>query len=160
MHVSPERGLRLCEGCAPGEAWRGYEVLWPLTDADLTRSNATKVEFVCDVIREAGIETVQLTAAFGAQRFEIIDCRAPPSATGNSSSHTAACPSSKSPPPYLSTASSRVRDSRGSWLAKRACPCDDARPFLNCGSCAQPAMVTRRAQTSHDSFQVRPPRRR
>ena len=30
---------------------------------------------ICEIIRKAGVDTVQLTHAFQSQRFEIIDCR-------------------------------------------------------------------------------------
>lgn len=137
MHVEPERGQHLCEGCAPStETWLDYDVIWPAQED--SRSSPR----LCDFVRRAGFDTVQLTAAFGAQRFEIVDCRAAPTPTTEGASATTACPPGD--PGVLSA-------------GPHACVCTDSRPFLNCGGCARPATVTRIAQTRPD-FQVRAPR--
>ena len=33
MHVSPERGLRICDGCSEVEPWNNWTVLWPSRNA-------------------------------------------------------------------------------------------------------------------------------
>ncbi len=142
MHVSRDRAMRLCDGCSPtDEQWVEYDVIWP-TNSDGNRS----AERLCPLVRRAGFDTVQLRAAFGAQRFEIIDCRPPSTQPWEtvmaSMSGTTACP-----------------PRRHYGIAGQPCSCVNSRSFLNCGECARPATVTRVAQHSRAAFQVRAPGR-
>ena len=177
VHVSRERGLKLCEGCAasPAETWRDFQVVWPASPAAAARrggngssSSAGRSSHcartgparfhLCDLVRQVGFDTVQLTAAFG-QRFEIIDCRASgerlmqqrrDEGADLASSAVAACPAG---------ASAAHLSSHAPNGALAPCVCGASSPpraFLHCGTCARPAApLTRRAQSGRAKIDVR-----
>ena len=141
VRVPHERGIRRCDGCNPStnEAWYDFDVLWWASQA----SNGPRL---CDVVRRVGFDTVQLTAAFDATRFEIIDCRHTITSKQTNATN-AACP------PAGSSA-----HLRGGRRGASVCGCSDVRSFLNCGSCALPApRVLRTAQLGQEPVVVRPP---
>lgn len=167
VEVPRELGLRLCDGCTP-EPWLGFDVVWARKTRSDGRRGTAEGMVLCDPVRAAGFDTVQLVAAFGGQRFEIIDCRvgirlvhrtdpqqsksllhrehaiaAPPAA-----SWTSAC----TPP---ATSAQLLRPGAGgSW---QACNCSRSIAFLNCGLCATPTAVQRVPHPGHDAFIVHPP---
>ena len=152
VHVPPERGLRLCDGCdaSVGEAWRDFDVIWTAPAAAAAAGMR-----VCDVVRRVGYDSVQLTRAFNAQRHEIIDCRRPASAVaGSTAAANAACPPAGSRPHLRRGGEGRAGE------AASACSCEsEAQSFLTCGACALPApRVLRVAQPGREPTEVRSPR--
>ena len=139
VRVPSERGLKLCDGCSVNaeETWRDFDVLWWSSAQPPTGQGPR----VCELVRHAGYDTVQLTRAFDGQRHEIIDCR-------RARTTAAPEPASGCPP-----SSSRIFLRRGS-RADEPCECDEARPFLNCGRCAAPERVWRRAQPAAAAVEV------
>ena len=127
--VSKRDARALCQGCAP-EKWLTFDVL------------SGQGAEMCSHVRRAGFDTVQLYAAFGGQRFEIVDCRiteaAPPMPW------LAACPPPESLVHLVRAAG--VVDAAGSGT--RTCDCAVNLPYLNCGDCIAPAPV-RRASRLH-----------
>lgn len=162
VEVPPELGLRLCEGCTL-EQWVGFDVVWVKRPHREGHSSWPQSVALCDLIRAAGYDTVQLFAAFGCQRYEIIDCR-----RGNRVEHihkhhvpnnrvniesaaaswTAACPP-------LETLHHLVRPGPNDGWA--TCACSTNLTFLNCGQYVVPASVLRLAQPSHNAFMIQPP---
>ena len=154
VKMTPERGMRLCEGCSDvGEAWHDFHVVWwsaalaprpPAAPAAMDEQQAR----LCEMVRRVGFDTVQLTHAFDAQRFEIIDCRQMrPKKDGAAdlASPSSASASTAAYPP----AASRMHLWNASVLLGGRGPADGStckcvhRPFLNCGGCARAANVTR-----------------
>ena len=170
VHISKERGAKLCEGCYESEElWQDFDVLWPAQHGDEARAHSrcprgvTRQTSLCELVRNAGFDTVQLTAAF-SQRYEIVDCRAydrtkialsdmlQPGATAGVANKTKAAAVRACP---VSTAHLYARGGQGELVR---CQCAAAgRSFLNCGSCALSSVVVRRAQSGQASFLVRPP---
>ncbi len=154
--VPLERGLHLCEGCS-AERWLDFEVIWSRPSPPT--STATGPTRLCDPVRRAGFDTVQIVAAFGGQRYEIVDCRDSGGAVGVQREASGPCPS----PGSLAHLVRAVRPSRSHAVAaagvgERSCKCEDERSFLNCGGCAVPAVVRRLAQPGAAEFVIRPPR--
>ena len=164
VRVSQARGYNLCEGCGDQETWVDFEVIrlsstqrssssrvFPAdSPARAKTASSTPPLLLCDVIRRAGFDTVQLTAAFGGQRFEIIDCRHQDD-VGNNERFlpTSACPS-----PSHSQLSNALQHA----IARPDCGCDTNLPFLNCGTCVSSAAVTRIPQHSSEAFPIRAPK--
>ena len=132
--VSRERGMRLCDGCSnTGEPWHDFHVIWWKSDAPNEQSQR-----VCEFVRRAGFETVQLTHAFEGQRFEIIDCRqagsrSPVKGTVDPRhvTSTSACP------PAASRAHLRSAG-HDPHIGGSPCDCSKSsaiRTYLNCGAC-------------------------
>ena len=160
VEVSRDLGFRLCEGCTP-EPWLGFDVVWQSNPRGKGRRSGTSDGTVlCDPVRAAGFDTVQLFAAFDNQRFEIIDCRVGGNVVdlGHKAGLSATAPPA---PPWTSacappeTSAHLVRPGlRGGWMP---CNCSSSLAFLNCGLCTTPAAVLRLAQPDHDAFVVHPP---
>lgn len=154
VEVTREAGLRRCEGCT-AERWQGFEVVWTrLQHPDEVLEHQQAPAAVCDLVRTAKFDTIQLYAAFGGQRFEIVDCRATRGGAGQPVKPprpwTSACA------PLHSSESLWVPDSKmGMW---KPCSCSASLPFLNCGTCVVPAPVLRIEQPSHTAFSVLSPR--
>ena len=163
VEVPAELGLRLCEGCTL-EQWMGFDVVWTQGRRGKKRDVAAQGEVLCDPVRSAGFDTIQLFAAFGGQRFEIIDCRL---GLYNSRPAVASRPALQRlppppPPPWTSACAPpetstylRRPASNGRW---RPCNCSAETTFLNCGTCATPMSVLRLPQPNHDAFEIHPPR--
>jgi hypothetical protein len=174
VEVTPEVGLRHCDGCT-AETWLDFSVIWPRQARGRARKTAPTTGgaglVLCDSVRAAGFETVQLFAAFEGQRFEIMDCRGTreqgsPGPPQGASDLLDAPPSRRRPSPTTSSqwtqacppaahASLFRAGPRGQW---HLCNCSLARPFLNCGECAAPTAVTRLAQPQQSAFEVTAPR--
>ena len=129
VSVPSHMAMRICGGCT-AEAWLRFDVL--------TNTSGT-LEEICHFVRLAGFDTVQLYAAFGGQRFEIIDCRRVGPAVR--SPWLAACP----PPEALTNLVriSGVHDTGTEGRRARPCGCSAGRAFLNCGDCAEAALARR-----------------
>eukprot|EP00966_Prymnesium_polylepis_P301977 6976906-Prymnesium_polylepis.1 len=86
---------------------------------------------LCDVVRLARIETVQLLDELGG-RFELIDCRIPLDLTSTDDKlWDPVCPSSEG----------RSSGLRAGWPPRlRRCQCSNRLKFLNCGECIVPAI--------------------
>lgn len=148
VRVTPERGLRLCDGCdaSTKETWRDFDVLWWASPAEPNFEGPR----VCELVRRAGFDTVQLTRAFDGQRHEMIDCRR---ATGT-------------PPVIDPTATAAACPPIGSRIHLRSgggdapCRCDPTRSFLNCGDCIEALRVwrTARSEAQAAAVEVRAPR--
>ena len=125
--VPNHMAMRICGGCT-AEAWLRFDVL---------ANTSGPVEEMCHFVRLADFDTVQLYAAFGGQRFEIIDCRRAGPAVR--SPWLAACP----PPEALThlVRMSGVHDT--GTEGRQPCDCSADRAFLNCGDCAQAAPARR-----------------
>ncbi|KAL1528770.1 hypothetical protein AB1Y20_010098 [Prymnesium parvum] len=147
VEVPREVGLRLCEGCT-AEPWRAFDVVWRRRARDEPARARPDARVLCDLVRARGFDTVQLYAAFGGQRFELVDCRVGGAAASDAPPWTSACA-----PPELSRHIARP-GARGAWLP---CNCSSALAFLNCGACASPAPVLRLQQPNHPMFTVVPP---
>ena len=128
VRVTHERGLRLCDGCSAstGETYRDFAVIWwrpppPQHQPQQQQQQRQSEELrVCDLVRRAGFDTIQLTRAFGGQRFEVIDCRerGGPAIAGARAEANGACAPRGSPLTLASGA---------------ACACNPTLSFLNCG---------------------------
>ena len=126
VSVSKHDARALCQGCT-AEDWLTFDVL------------SGQGAEMCSHVRRAGFDTVQLFAAFGGQRFEIIDCRIEEARRGLDLTPTpwlAACP-----PPESRV--HLVRAAAGGGAT--SCGCASALPFLNCGGCIAPGRARRRA---------------
>ena len=123
VHVSRERGLRLCDGCSDrtGELYRDFGVLW-WSDESSPSGTTQRTQRICEIIRKAGVDTVQLTHAFQSQRFEIIDCRqAHLPSDAEKGDFNGACPAGSN---HLTN------------YAGAPCNCSSSLRFLNCAGSA------------------------
>ena len=122
VDVPHSTASRLCGGCEP-EAWESFSLLHGPAS-------------LCDSIRRAGFESLQVTSAFGGQRTELVDCRYPRGASKEVRQPlVGACP----PEP------NRLRPaSFGTFQSGPRCKCTSERVYLNCAPCsghAPPARV-------------------
>ena len=138
VKVPHDRGMRLCDGCTDvGEDWRDFHVLW-WTSGEKQKPMCR----VCDLARRAGIDTIQLTRAFGGLRSEIIDCRQNARAgmvTGTP--FNSGCPPAASRA-HIRSAAMLLQD--GPKHEGCLCTADfsSRTTFLNCGSCSRSVNFT------------------
>lgn len=167
VEVAREHGLRLCDGCSM-DSWLAFDVVWAAQPSVETGLPSAAQPLLCDSVRLAGYETVQLYAAFGGQRFEIIDCRLQAGATitGRRVADTVEAALARThgerPPSAWVSACAPPETSAhvsagGAAPGARPCACLASLPFLNCGQCARAAAVWRVAQPHSSGKWVKAP---